>query len=260
MGSWRTAGDPSVYGMLELDMTESLKYISELQSKTDVKISVSHLVGKVVANVLVARPEINGLIRFSRIYQRKHVDLFYQVNVPGSEDDPVGKALLTGATVRKAETLSITEIAQDLNKKSRGLKAGEKGELTKSLNTLKIVPWKLMRSVLNFTSFLTYDLRLNLSWAGVPQDPFGSVMITNVGGLGIDIAWAPLVPYSRVPLLLTLGTIKDRPWVVNGQVHVRPVMRVGITFDHRFMDGIHASQMSKIFNAALENPKQYLQA
>lgn len=258
MGSWRTAGDPSVYGLLELDMSESLKFISELQTKTDVKISVSHLVGKVVAKVLTERPEINGLIRFSRIYQRKHVDLFYQVNVPGSQDDPVGKALLTGATVRKAETLSIIQIAEDLNKKSRGLKAGEKGELSSSLNTLKFVPWKLMRFVLDLTSFITFDLRLNLSWAGVPQDPFGSVMITNVGGLGIDTAWAPLVPYSRVPLLLTLGAIKDRPWVVNGKIEVRPVMRVGITFDHRFMDGVHASQMSQIFTSALENPHKHL--
>jgi pyruvate/2-oxoglutarate dehydrogenase complex dihydrolipoamide acyltransferase (E2) component len=258
MGSWRTAGDPSVYGLLEIDAGPSLKFLQAEQAKTQTKLSIAHLVGKAVAKVLQERPEMNGLIRFSRIYQRKHVDLFYQVNIPGDPSDPVGKAMLSGEIVRKAETLSVRQIGEELDRKAKHIREGGKGELTTSINTMKIVPGCLVRWALNISSFLIYDLKLNLSWAGLARDPFGSIMITNVGSLGIDVAWAPLVPYTRVPLLLTIGAIQKRAWIVDETVQIRSVMRIGITFDHRFMDGIHASVMSRLFQQYLAEPEKYL--
>lgn len=260
MGSWRTAGDPSVYGLLEIDVSNALQFLESEQKKTETKLSISHLVGKAVAKVLQERPEINGLIRFHRIYQRKHVDLFYQVNIPGDPNDPVGKALLSGEIVRRAETLSLVQIAQELDRKAQIIRRGGRGELTSSIQTMKWIPWGLVRWALNISSVLIYDLRLNLSWAGLARDPFGSVMITNVGSLGIDVAWAPLVPYTRVPLLLTVGAIKKRAWVVGDRVEIRPIIRIGITFDHRFMDGIHASVMSRLFQQYLAEPERYLKS
>lgn len=257
MGSWRTAADPAVYGLLEIDMTKTLSFQKKLEESGGPRLSASHFVGRAVAIAMQERPEINGMIRFNRIYLRKHVDLFYQVNIPGAENDPVGKATLSGVVVRQAETLSVTEIAENLNRQSGKLKGGE-GELLKSVKLFKFVPWILMRWVLNISSFLTYDLQLNLTWFGVPRDPFGSVMITNTGSMGGGTAWAPLVPYTRVPLLLTVGQVQLRPWVTeSGAIEARPIMRVGITFDHRFMDGAHAAVMSKVFEHCFAEPEKY---
>lgn len=257
MGSWRTAADPSVYGLLEIDVSKALEHLEKLQKQTSAKLTVSHLIGKAIAIVMNERPEINGMIRFSRIYQRKHVDLFYQVNIPGNPEDPVGKAMLSGEIVRKAEVLSVAQIAEDLERKVRIIRGGGVGELTSSINTLKRMPWSLMYWVLKISSFMNYDLGINMRWAGMPRDPFGSVMITNVGTMGVDVAWAPLVPYTKVPLLLTVGAVKDRPWVVEGRVEVRPVLRVGVTFDHRFMDGVHAAAMSRKFHECFAEPEKY---
>jgi pyruvate/2-oxoglutarate dehydrogenase complex dihydrolipoamide acyltransferase (E2) component len=82
-------------------------------------------------------------------------------------------------------------------------------------------------------------------------------MITNVGGMGIDVAWAPLVPYTRVPLLLALGTIRDKAVVENGEVKARPVLSIGVTFDHRLIDGVHAAQMSDEFKQCFADPAKY---
>ena len=70
------------------------------------------------------------------------------------------------------------------------------------------------------------ELNLDLRWAGIPSDPFGSVMITNVGSLGLDTAYVPLVPYSHVPILLALGAVKDSAVVEDGKVVAGKVMRV----------------------------------
>ncbi|UYL09928.1 2-oxo acid dehydrogenase subunit E2 [Bdellovibrio sp. SKB1291214] len=258
MGSWHKAGDPTVYGLLEIDMSKALEYMKAQETATGVKLSISHLVGKAAATAMKERPEINGMIRFNRIYLRENVDIFYQVNIPGNSEDPVGKATLTGVVVREAEKMSATQIAQELASKSKAIKGGEQSELTKSLDAMKWVPWTFMRTLLNITSFLNYDLGINLTWAGMPRDAFGSIMITNIGGMGADTAWAPLVSYSKVPILLTVGQIKQRAWVTEtGSVEARPVARIGVTFDHRFMDGTHAAALQKIFERCFAEPEKY---
>lgn len=258
MGTWRNAGDPSVYGVLEVDMHKALPYMKELEEKHSVKISPLHMVAKALSHVLTYRPEINGIIRFNRIYMRPHVDIFFQVNVPGAGEDQVKQATLSGVTIRQTENKSVVDIANELKQKGQDVKDKKKDELADSQKLINIVPWGMVRWVLNIFSFLIYDLNLNLGFLGIPKDPFGSVMITNVGSLGIEMAWAPLVPYSKVPMLLTVGGIKETPVVVNGQIEIRPIMKIGITFDHRFMDGVHAAAMGRHFQKCFDDPQTHL--
>jgi len=258
MGTWRNAGDPSVYGVLEVDMAKALPYMKELESSHQVKISPLHLVAKALSLVLTDRPEINGIIRFNRIYLRPHVDIFFQVNVPGSGNDQIKQATLSGVTIRKTENKSVSDIAQELNQKGQEVRDRKKDELADSQKIMTFVPWAFSKWILNIFSFLIYDLNLNLTFLGIPKDPFGSVMITNVGSLGVDMAWAPLVPYSKVPMLLTLGSIKDTPVVIDEKIEIRPIMKIGITFDHRFMDGVHAAAMGRHFQKCFADPAFYL--
>jgi pyruvate dehydrogenase E2 component (dihydrolipoamide acetyltransferase) len=82
-------------------------------------------------------------------------------------------------------------------------------------------------------------------------------MITNVGSLGLDFAYVPLVPYSRVPILLAVGAVKERAVVEGGQVVAAKAMNVNATFDHRLIDGFHAAQMSKILREWMEHPYEH---
>ncbi len=258
MGTWNGGGDPSVYGLLEIDMYEALNYIAELQKKSEVKITPAHLVGKAIAKVLKLRPEINGIIRFNRIYNRKNIDIFYQVNVDGGDSDKIKGANLSGCVVRNADQLSVIEIAKSINTQATNARSGNDLHFKNTFQLFRYLPWSLSRLALKIFSFINYDLNLNFSWAGIPSDPFGSVMITNVGSFGIEVAWAPLVPYSRVPLLLTVGSIKEQARVVAGKICIRPVMKIGVTFDHRFMDGVHAAAMAHYFQKCFQDPKGFL--
>ena len=123
--------------------------------------------------------------------------------------------------------------------------------------TFNVVPFFLLNLFLKVLSFFSYTLNLDLRKLGVPQDPFGSAMITNIGTLGLDVAYVPLVPYSRVPILLALGGVKDVPVVDGGQIRVGKIMTVNATFDHRIIDGFHAASMSKTMRAWMERPYQH---
>ena len=257
MGTWSTAKDPTVYGQVEIDMTKVLSVLPDYCKKHDIKITPAHLVGRAITYCMRKRPEINGMIRGKKIYLRDHVALFYQVNIPGDGKDKVKKANLAGTVIHEAEKQTLSGIANILKEKASKVKNGEDKEIKKNMNMFKYIPWSLTGLYLDLISWLMYGLNLNLGFLGVPKDPFGSVMITNVGGLGIDMAWAPLVPYSRVPLLLTVGATSDKPWVKDGELCVRKILPIGVTFDHRLIDGVHAAQMAADFKKCFEEPENY---
>jgi len=72
--------------------------------------------------------------------------------------------------------------------------------------------------------------------------------------MGVDKALAPLVPFSRTPAVVVVGEIKKRAWVVNDQVEVRPIMTLGVTLDHRVIDGIHGANLAHEFQNCFDNP------
>jgi len=257
MGSWKTAKDPSVYAFVEIDMQKALDLLPEYCLKHQVKITPLHLVGRAFTYCMQRRPEINGMIRFWRIYLRSEVDLFFQVNIPGKEDKTKG-ANLAGTVVRSAQTLTLAEIAKKLSEQANKMKGGDVGDLKTSFSVFKYMPWALMGIFLDFTSLLIYGLNLNLSFLGFPKDPFGSIMITNTGGLGVEKVLAPLIPYTRVPLLVTVGALTDRAVVIDKKVEVRPCVTLGVTFDHRLMDGVHAAKMAQDLKYCFENPSEVL--
>ena len=82
-------------------------------------------------------------------------------------------------------------------------------------------------------------------------------MVTNIGSLGLEEAYVPLVPYSRVPLLVAMGPLQDTPVVENGEIVIAKTMKIYATFDHRILDGAHAAKMSKLVTEYIENPYTY---
>ncbi|HWB74347.1 MAG TPA: 2-oxo acid dehydrogenase subunit E2, partial [Nannocystaceae bacterium] len=111
--------------------------------------------------------------------------------------------------------------------------------------------------VMRLLSFLNYTLNLDLRWAGIPRDPFGGAMVTNIGSLGLEGAYVPLVPFSRVPIVIALGAVEDAPCVREGALAIEKIMRVFATFDHRIVDGAHAAKMVKIVRAWFERPFEH---
>lgn len=264
IGSWWTAGDPSVYGMAEVDMTEALKFIDKIKAEKKVSLTPTHLVGQAMVECLKTRPEVNSIMIRHKIYYRKNIDIFFQVNIEGEEGgDKAKKAELSGVTLRNLQNKSIFQLAEELKNKAGKLKKHKEGELMQVRSTMEYIPNFVMKYVLLGTSFLNFDLGLPLHWFGVPKDPFGAIMITSVGSLGIDWALAPLVPYSRSPMLLAVGAVQKQARVIEtaGQpdrIEARPMMKIGVTFDHRFIDGAHAAEMLKTFKDCFADPEKYL--
>ncbi len=251
IGTWQTAYDPSVYGSLELRMDAAMRYLADFRRHTGKKLTISHMVAKAAAMVLKEIPDANAVLRWNRIYLRKRIGVFFQVVLT---DEGPEKADLSGATLYDVERKSLAEIHDEFQRKVGEVRRRADPALEKTRRTFLAVPHFALNLVLKVISFFAYTLNLDLRRFGVPQDPFGSVMVTNIGSLGLDTAYAPLVPYSRVPIVIAVGAVKEEPVVDDGRLAIGKVMRLHATFDHRIIDGFHASVMSRVMREWMEDP------
>ena len=84
----------------------------------------------------------------------------------------------------------------------------------------------------------------------------GTFTITNGGVFGSLLS----TPILNMPQSAILGMhkIQDRPMVVDGQVAVRPMMYLALTYDHRIIDGKEAVQFLVSIKDSLEDPGRLL--
>ena len=80
----------------------------------------------------------------------------------------------------------------------------------------------------------------------------GTITITNIGVFGMD-AGTPIINPGESGIV-AMGTISQKPWVVDGEVRPRWVTTVAGSFDHRVIDGDGMSRFVADVAAVLEEP------
>jgi 2-oxoisovalerate dehydrogenase E2 component (dihydrolipoyl transacylase) len=86
----------------------------------------------------------------------------------------------------------------------------------------------------------------------------GTLSITNVGVFGIDTG-TPILPPGESAILV-FGAVRPQPWVHEGEIAVRQVTTLGLSFDHRLIDGELGSQFLADVGAFLSHPGETLLA
>jgi pyruvate dehydrogenase E2 component (dihydrolipoamide acetyltransferase) len=84
----------------------------------------------------------------------------------------------------------------------------------------------------------------------------GTITITNVGVFGVDAGTPILTPGETV--ILAFGQVKEAPWVVAGQLAVRQVCTLSLSFDHRIVDGELGSAVLRDVGSMLTDPLRIL--
>ncbi|MGM7666680.1 dihydrolipoamide acetyltransferase family protein [Microbacterium sp. A93] len=85
----------------------------------------------------------------------------------------------------------------------------------------------------------------------------GTISITNIGALGIDTG-TPIINRGEVAIV-AFGTIRQKPWVVSGEVIPRWITTLGGSFDHRVVDGDLSARFMADVAAIMEEPALLLE-
>jgi pyruvate dehydrogenase E2 component (dihydrolipoamide acetyltransferase) len=84
----------------------------------------------------------------------------------------------------------------------------------------------------------------------------GTLTITNVGSYGVDTG-TPILPPGETAIL-ALGAIREQPWVYRGRIRPRQVTTLGLSFDHRIVDGELGSMFLRDIGVFLSDPEAAL--
>jgi pyruvate dehydrogenase E2 component (dihydrolipoamide acetyltransferase) len=86
----------------------------------------------------------------------------------------------------------------------------------------------------------------------------GTFTLTNTGGFNSGWSWGtPIINQPEMAIFQT-GGIMDRPVALEGQVVIRPMMSIALTFDHRVLDGVPADKFLARMVELIRNPYHLL--
>lgn len=228
---WHNQGDPSVYGFVELDVTELKPGPSQLLS----------FVVKALGETMQANAELRSIIKWGRVSLRQDHCISVMVNIPDVKKD------LSVLNINNSDQLSVNEITEQIEVKAGLVRKRQDPHLGPILSLIAVLPKFLLKFFLKLYALLIYEAKVPVKSRYIPLRPFGSVIVSNVGSLGIKKALLPLVPLARPALMVSLGKVGEEVKVHQGQMAIRKIAHLGITFDHRLFDGSHAAKMLNDF-------------
>ncbi len=243
INTWKKPVDPSTFGLLKFEAANFKVYAK------DNHVTITQLFTKVVAQVFAENPQVNRLVRGANLYQRENVDIFLQVSVDHEGQD------LSGTVIRSADKKTVFEIRDELKAAANDIRKDHDKSFKKVKKIVSLIPNFVTRPLLNILDFILYRLNLYTDLFGVKQDPFGSCMITSVGNFGAEFAFAPIPTISHVPIVMSLFKIKEEAVAIEGRVEVQQILTVGVTLDHRIIDGVYASRIIAGLRKYISNPQ-----
>ncbi len=252
--TWDAPTDPTVLGMADVDANALTAWLEEKRQQTQQKLTYTHAVARALALVLAEHPQLNCLIRRGRIWQRRDVDVFLQVAVPSESGTGLQTADLSGTIVRQADRKKIEEIGAEVAAKAALIRARQDPDLARIKSTVARIPPVLAKPLMRLLAYLNHDWGIDLRWLGVPDDPFGSVMVTSLGMHGIRHGFAPLFANARAMGIVLVGAVYDAAVVRDGQIVIRSQLPLTLSADHRIIDGLQASVLASSLVRLLENP------
>lgn len=247
IATWSSPREGNIYGKLTLDAGPALRYLDYQRIKSGEKVSITHLVGRAVAEALKHAPGLNGRITLGSYVPHDHVSIAFLVALEDGAD-------LAKAKVVDADKKSVVDIARELRERAARLRQGKDTDFEKSKGLLKILPTWLLRPVVWLTGFLTGSLGISAKGLGLEAFPFGSCIVTSVGMFGLDEGFVPPTPFARVPLYVLIGAVREQPAVVDGQLAVQKQLTITATLDHRFIDGFQGGVLARVVRQVFANP------
>ena len=250
----KTRQDASNYFMDSLEVTEIDKFLKKLRSEGYKGIGLLHLFIAAYIRTVSQRPALNRYICGQRIYSRSAIEDVMTVKKELKSD-----AGETSIKVMFEPTDTLIDVYNKMNEQVAIVREHTAETSTDNVAALFMkLPRFVLRMAIRFVEFLDY---YNL----LPQflheaSPFhASVIISDIGSLGIPPIYHHLYDFGNIPIFVTLGA-KRKAYELNrnGEVVERKYVDYTIVQDERICDGFYYAQSFKFLKAYMKNPEQLL--
>lgn len=240
--TWRSPRSGAAHAFVELDVTDV-----EPWCRARAGLGLVHVVGAALARAIAAVPDANARVAFGRIRPRRDIGISYIIGIDRGGD-------MSAVCVRGADGKSPREVAREVVRGARAARRGADPQFERAMRLVDVVPRRLIRPGIALTGLVTSALGWPIRPLGIAAEPFGSALVSSVDAWGLERVLPPLIPFARLGLIAVLGAPSPRPRVRDGEIVVRRIAEVGLTLDHRLLDGAQAGRLVAELRAAAEHP------
>ena len=219
-------------GVFWVDMEEASAFIQHTRESQGFRLTYFHLLIRACGLALARYPQVKAMIdRDRRIVHPASIDI--GVSVVGTTNfAPV--VVLTGVNKKNLPT-----IAEELREGAKKARLEEEATLRKINWIGRLLPFRWVRKML---------IPIAYRFARVRGRMVGSFQVTCID--------EEIAIYNRLSTstIMTLGQVRERPSVIEGNVVPRKSAYISLGFDHRVLDGITPMKFAHEVIRLMENP------
>ena len=240
--------DNEAYMKVSVDITKTEDYIKKYNEEhPDNRIAIFDIIIAAMLKTLRVRPQMNRFIANQTMYQRNCITAAFTVKKEFRDDGDETLARIVAEDTDNLESISFKVREQIAKCKV------EDDESTDAMNFIKRLPAKHIIGAL--ARYL--DRHGWMPKSVIATDPYQcSVVLTNLGSLGMDIGYHHLMNWGTNSIFVIVGTKKFKPFYdKDGNVTMKRVIDLAVTLDERISDGFYYGRSLRLVQKLIENPE-----
>lgn len=244
--------DAVVYFEHSVDLGATQDYLARWNADpARPRLTLFHILLTAAARTLHQRPRMNRFVAGQRLWQRNAVEI--SVSVIKAKDDD---AKLTVIKQEFPADMGLTATRARIEEATANGRSTQRTASEKEVDLVTRLPRFAV-------SFLVWLQRWADHWNLLPvslirNDPlYASLMVTNLGSIGIDAAWHHMYEHGTLSIFMAMGKAGPMPFVTpEGVLEVRPGLKLCYAFDERVSDGFYAARSLDLLQSLVEAPWQ----
>jgi len=247
----RQRNDASQYFHDSLEITEMERYLRSKRINGFQGMGLLHAFIAMYIRTASMYPSINRFVSGQRVFARNNIEFVMVVKKELRIDAPE-----TSIKVTFDPRDTIDDVYYKINEEIDKIrKKGEDTDTDDVARALIRLPRLILRATVSFLEFLDYFGRLPK--AILKASPFhGSVIVTDLGSIGLPPLYHHLYNFGNIPLFVALGAKrKARELGADGAMIERKYLDYKMVMDERCCDGFYFSQAIKLFRSIMRKPQ-----
>lgn len=239
--------DAEVYFQEKLDVTELLRFCGADPEK---RLNLFSAMITALAKMFTLRPKFNRFIQGQRLYDRKEVSLSFVCKTKFEDDSPESLIVIKALPEDTAAGIG-QKIADEIRKKRKGEVSGSDA----SVDRLAKIPFFLRVMLFRILRLLDY-FGADLSKLTSTDPNYCSVLVSNLGSIGLPAMYHHLNNYGTTSCVVTLGKVhKEEVIAPDGSRELRDILEIGATVDERIADGFYFAKSVRLLKTVISRPE-----
>jgi hypothetical protein len=248
---WNSLGNPTVFGKQEMDITESEKFLDNVnKQRSKEKIEYVVLFAKAIGTAFEKSKKLCGQTSFGQFILKSSSNITIFVHTDGEYH---GRILLEDCS-----NLSISELNMQYHAKVTQLKFQNEKDLLQKPTWVDYIPSVIVQTIMILSTWISYDLGMAVPFLGMNSDHYGYAAISDISSYNVtDFTGAPSSIMKSI-FVATLNAPIKRAVYINGELTIRKILNFNLAYDHRFGDGTDAIKLLQEMNEVIDNPEAHL--